>query len=203
MISIVIHLLLAQPSLQAELEGPVVELKPVTATQSSVWAQATATNCIDGVIGNDSSICATNHEDAPWIAIDYGTSVTVQRVEIFNRGSDSTGCVSNGCGERTRNVDVRISDELPTSASQMFSGGTLLGHFAGPGTDAQRIIISGQAMAGRYVIVQINSTTWLNFQEVKAFGRVAIDSGSASQICNFSLLFIALSLVKVFNASRE
>jgi len=29
------------------------------------------------------------------------------------------------------------------------------------------------------------------------------DSGCASQICNFSLLFIALSLVKVFNASRE
>merc|ERR1711971_1495553 len=29
------------------------------------------------------------------------------------------------------------------------------------------------------------------------------DSGCASQICNFSLLFIALSLIKVFNASRE
>ena len=127
--------------------GPVVELEPVTATQSSVYYNSTASNCIDGVIGDDSNLCHTNgNEDAPWIAIDYGTSVTVQRVEIFNRGSDSTGCVSNGCGERTRNVDVRISDELPTSASQMFSGGTLLGHFAGPGTDAQRIIISGQKL---------------------------------------------------------
>jgi len=29
------------------------------------------------------------------------------------------------------------------------------------------------------------------------------DSGCASQICNFSLLFIALSVLKVFNASRE
>jgi len=29
------------------------------------------------------------------------------------------------------------------------------------------------------------------------------NSGCASQICNFSLLFIALSVIKVFNASRE
>jgi len=32
---------------------------------------------------------------------------------------------------------------------------------------------------------------------------LSTDSGCASQICNFSLLFIALSLIKVFNASRE
>ena len=75
-------------------------------------------------------------DGAPWIAVDYGASVTVRRVEIFNRGHN---------GRHTRNVDVRISDELPTSSSQMFSGGTLFGHFAGPGTDGQHIIISGQA----------------------------------------------------------
>ena len=75
-------------------------------------------------------------EAAPWIAIDYNTLVTVQRVEIFNRGY--------GFGKRTQNVDGRISNELPTSSSQMFSGGTLFGHFAGPGTDGQHIIISGQ-----------------------------------------------------------
>ena len=121
--------------------GPVVELEPVTATQSSTLrAGFGAGNCIDGdtetVHPGVNAMCHTKRNEAtPWISIDYGTRVIVDRVEIFNR----LDC----CGNRTRNVDVRISDELPTSADQMFSGGTLLGHFAGPGTDGQHIIISG------------------------------------------------------------
>ena len=112
--------------------GPVVELEPVTATLSSTyWLGA---NCIDGT----GASCHTNNDATPWIAIDYGTRVIVERVEIFNRGD----C----CGERTRNVDIRISDELPTSGDQMFSGGHLLGHFAGPATNGQHIIISGQKL---------------------------------------------------------
>ena len=126
-----------------------VELEPLTASQSSTLAgdahQFGAANCIDGESrdvdhGPDGirSICHTNDEATPWIAIDYGTLVTVQRVEIFNRPGAAE------YGSRTRNVDVRISDELPTSGSQMFSGGTLLGHFAGPGTDGQHIIVAGK-----------------------------------------------------------
>ena len=121
------------------------ELEPVSATQSSTLddtvhgdtVQFRAANCIDGEVISDvgRSICHTNTDATPWLAIDYGTSVTVQRVEIFNRHDYGWW--------RTRNVDVRISDELPTSGSQMFSGGTLFGHFAGPGTDGQHIIISG------------------------------------------------------------
>ena len=103
-----------------------------------------AAKCIDGnTEGPDETsesddLCHTEEEPTPWIAIDYGTTVTVQRVEIFNRRE----C----CGERTRNVHVRISNELPTSGSEMFSGGTLLGQFAGPASDGQHIIISGQKM---------------------------------------------------------
>jgi len=147
----------------------------VSATQSSThsdgWGTLVAGNCIDG--DKDTShgpatngICHTKGGEAtPWIAIDYGTRVLVERVELFNR--------ADAVGSRTRNVDVRISDELPTSADQMFSGGSLLGHFAGPGTDGQHIIISGQETPGRYVVVQMeNGGEPLNLQEVKAFGRV-------------------------------
>ena len=106
-----------------------------------------AAKCIDGNTegpdegvsdGASADFCHTEEEPTPWLAIDYGTTVTVQRVEIFNRRQ----C----CGNRTRNVDVRISDELPTSGSQMFSGGTLLGSFAGPATDGQQITISGRKL---------------------------------------------------------
>ena len=106
-----------------------------------------AAKCIDGntegpdqgvTDGASADFCHTESEPTPWIAIDFGTTVTVQRVELFNRRT----C----CGDRTRNVDVRVADELPTSGSQMFSGGTLLGHFAGPGTTGQHIIVSGQKL---------------------------------------------------------
>ena len=73
-------------------------------------------------------------QPCPWLAIDYNTRVTVQRVDIFNRDTH---------GDRAKNVDVRVSDELPTSANEMFSGGSLLGFFAGPAADGQHIIMSG------------------------------------------------------------
>ena len=95
--------------------------------------------CIDGDTETDAyhggNMCHTEDESLPWLAIDYGTTVTVKRVEIFNR--------DDCCGDRTKNVDVRVAYELPTSSTQMFSGGSLLGHFAGPGTDGQHIIVSG------------------------------------------------------------
>ena len=118
----------------------------MAATQSSLLRndanQFGAANCIDGDESSDLRggryvICHTNRERAPWIAIDYGTSVTVKRVEIFNRGKS---------GQLTRNVEVRISDKLPTSGSQMFSGGTVLGRFAGPASNGQHITISGQKL---------------------------------------------------------
>ena len=85
-------------------------------------------------------MCHTQPEPSPWLAIDYGTTVAVKRVDIFNRGD----C----CGDRTKSVDVRVSNVLPSTASQMFSGGSLLGHFAGPGTNRQQIIITGSIAYG-------------------------------------------------------
>ena len=116
----------------------------MTATQSSTLDDRfIAAKCIDGdTTGSDrggdqvGDMCHTDEERAPWIAIDFGKTVTVDRVEIFNR----VAC----CGDRTRNVDVRISDELPTSGSEMFSGGNLFGHFAGPAFNGQHIIITGK-----------------------------------------------------------
>ena len=72
-----------------------------------------AVKCIDGDTEGhslvDRNMCHTQNEPSPWLAIDYGTIVTVTKVEIFNREA----C----CGESTKNVDVRVSNELPTSAN--------------------------------------------------------------------------------------
>jgi len=155
------------------------QLQPVRASQSTTYADKDtefgAANCIDGETGADVGpdgrrrLCHTKPELYPWLAIDFGKTVSVQRVEIFNR----LGC----CGDRTQNVRVRISDELPTSRWRPFEGGAELGRFAGPGTDGQHIIIPdnpGQEISGRYVVVQISKRRTrlaLNLKEVKVFGR--------------------------------
>ena len=140
-------------------------------------------------------MCQSKEERSPWLAIDYGTPVIVQRVEIFNR--------DDCCGGRTKNVEVWISNHLLRTRN-------LLGTFVGPATDGQRITISGwrayctnyipywyivnvagvrtkidisgrqdvssnsvQALSGRYVTVLMNNgdNVPLNLKEVRAYGK--------------------------------
>ena len=102
----------------------------------STW-QYQADKCIDGDIDGDSgggqpqysgNMCHTKGERSSWLAIDYGTPVIVQRVEIFNR--------DDCCGGRTKNVEVWISNHLLKTRN-------LLGTFVGPAADGQLITISG------------------------------------------------------------
>ena len=140
----------------------------MTATLSSTYGALTGANCIDGT----GEMCHTNNDATPWIAIDYGTRVIVERVEIFNRGD----C----CGERTRNVDVRISDKLPTSGNQMFSGGHLLGHFAGPATDSHEKIIQNNFCMVNSIQKSIQNfeISWIQFNKISIqFKNVGIDHG--------------------------
>ena len=62
--------------------------------------------------------------------------MNVERVDIFNRRGK--------WGKRTEKVEVRISDQLPTSSKEKFSGGTLLGTFEGTGGNPQHIVVSGE-----------------------------------------------------------
>ena len=104
--------------------------------------------------------------------MDFGEElrVSVDKVFLYNR-IDSTDK-----GFRARNIEIRLSDELPTSASSMFTGGDMLGTFAGPGTSGQMILIESGAnwptKYGRYVIVQMdNGNEPLNLKEVTVFGK--------------------------------
>ena len=83
-------------------------------------ARLDATKCIDG---NMSTICFSLDcsEKAPWIALQFYGPVEVSRVDIYNYMASIT-----------RNVEIRLSDELPVSADQMYAGGQLFGTFQGP-----------------------------------------------------------------------
>ena len=180
-------------------QTPGVELlQPVGASLSSdcCGEKHIAARCIDGNTDGTTEVdlCHSNHEVAPWIAVDYGSEVTVYWVEIYNR--------KDCCGGRTRNVYVRVSNRLPTNASN-HAPGVLLGHFPGPGTDGQRITvsgqiktdffiaymnISGQALKGRYVIVQMFNNDVINLKEVKSFGRWPTEPGNKRNSSFYGLL---------------
>ena len=119
-------------------------------------------------------MCHTNYDEAPWIALDFGEGLTVSVHKVFLYNRAAAGRLD--LAERTRNVTIRLSDELPTSATSMFISGHLLGTFAGPGTPGQQIAISAgpgwSTKIGRYLIVQMDNghKAPLNLNEVVAFG---------------------------------
>ena len=157
------------------------KLHPVAAILSSEHSHWNSGHCING---KSSDFCHTKNlpeepEPFPWLAIDFGETVRVSvgRVIIRNRGD----C----CGERTRNVEIRISDKLPTSRGKMFKGGYLLSKYSGPGKNGEEISLgSGQGWKenyGRYLIIQMdNGKDVLNFAEVTAFGGVQGEQGEFS-----------------------
>ena len=91
-------------------------------------ARLDATKCIDR---NMSTICFSLDcsEKAPWIALQFHGPVEVSRVDIYNVENDASLRV---VAARTRNLEIRLTDELPASKDQMYAGGQLLGTFQGP-----------------------------------------------------------------------
>ena len=116
-------------------------------------------------------MCHSKKELAPWLALDYGKDarVSVEKVVLFNR--------ADGSEHRTKNVEVRLANELPASGMKMFTGGELLGTFKGPGAMGQQIEIKSgpgwEKKSGRYLVIQMNhkgKPEYLNLQEVFAVG---------------------------------
>ena len=96
--------------------------------------------------------------------------MSIERVLLYNR--------EDSAAARTKNVEVRLSNELPTSSSSMYSGGFLLGTFQGPAVPSQIVEIKAETWStwpghGRYLIVQmnhINNNDYLNLVEAVPFG---------------------------------
>ena len=124
-----------------------------------------ASKCIDGVTsGGNLSICETNGQSAPWIALEFQRQVEVTKVVLHVR--------DDCCAERTKNLEVRITDKLPTSANSMFTGGEQLGSFEGPATAGQIIKVEGIPQIGKYVLIQMDNPEKLTFLETVVFGKV-------------------------------
>ena len=180
--------------------GAVTKLQPVAVILSSQYpcseVRCAPHYCIDNITKvshqyyNKPDLCHTGSHPAPWLAIDFGeeAQVSVEKVVLFNRNSSK-----NYENDRLRNVEVRLTDELPTTANEKFSKGHLLGSFEGPATAGQEVEIKAKPgwdqKTGRYVVVQIDhvnktsvhadsydSETYLHLREVFTYGILRIPS---------------------------
>ena len=128
-------------------------MTPATALLSSKIASSYgASNCIDGMFQvkpGRKPMCFSKKESAPWLAFDFGKGarVSVEKVVVEPH-------------QTIRNIQIRLSNGLPTSGKEMFSGGEALGTFKGPAKAWQIVEIDSgpgwEKKTGRYLIVQHN-----------------------------------------------
>ena len=177
------------PKLYLIIYSDAEKLTPVTAELSSTHYHFAATVCIDGELKARHKLCHSKKEEAPWLALDYGekAQVSVEKVLLYNR--------FDGSFERTKDVQIRICNELPNSGKTMATCGEALGTFKGPATKGQIVEIhsgSGwEKKTGRYLIVQMNmgkGGNYLNLHEVQAVGisHVATSKGKMLPILHTS-----------------
>ena len=165
---------------EVKFAGAATKLLPVAVLQSSIFhcrsVDCGSFKCIDGLTNDD--LCHTNAEPAPWLALDFGeeAQVSVGKTVLLNRKDQSW--------DRTRNVELWLTDKIPTTATKAFSGGHMLGTFEGPASSGQEVEIESgpgwKEKMGRYLIIQINNGTepkhFLHFREVFAFGITHVPS---------------------------
>ena len=144
--------------------------------------------CIDGFKAGPcepNCFCHTDcTETSPWLALEFHETVDVTKVVLYNRDD-------NSYATRLKNVKVRVTQELPTSGDKMFTGGQLLGTFAGPGGQGQVIELENSVKTGKYVLVQMDARDCLHLREVEAYGPVETRPGKnysgPSEWINFAL----------------
>merc|ERR1712080_173193 len=154
------------------------EIYPLAIHMSSVWKgwhkgyrELEGSLCMDNNYGIISICHTAGGETWPWVAVEIPQGSSVNDVKIFNR--------NDCCGERTRNVKIWVGDSLPTTTDTEYSQGSYLW---GDGMDSPWK--TGEAanyplrrvqdnLHGRYVIVQMTGTDYINLAEIKVYDAPA------------------------------
>ena len=143
------------------------ELFPVDVKLSTTHQCSNPKTCGAAKFCSDSSLNTWCHsagsEEAPWVALVFTGPVWVEKVELFNVNEPVAAA-------RLRNVEVRITNTLPTNRRSMFSGGLVLGSFSGPATSDQVIKMEGTPKQGKIVLVQMKHKVPLHLKEIRVFG---------------------------------
>ena len=126
--------------------------------------------------------------------LQYPKPINITEVVIKNR--------VNCCGHRFRDIEVRVTQEMPelsknekfsgrilflllkeVTLNKTHSGGVLLGRYEGPGwTDQPQVKFGNQSTVGQFVVVQRNSHGWINIAEI------SVITGKAGEEISFLYL---------------
>ena len=147
------------------------QLFPLEAVQSSTHNCSVteevcgpANLCIDSDL-NTFCHTAPNVDTAPWFALMFSDSVTVTDIELE---------ISRGKRDRVGNVEVRITNCLPTDGNTKFTGGELFSNFSGPDTPGRFVSLSNKPTQGRFVLVQRDQGEYPNnvliMEDIRVFG---------------------------------
>jgi len=159
-----------------ESPAPVKKLTPSdTSMKPHAYNNDDSSKCVDDDI---LTYCQTGYDSQgwphryPWLAIHFDKEVSVTRVEVVNR---------KGHGfHRTRNMEVRVANILPTDSKSKFMSGNILTSFLGPAEEGEVIDLVGEAeeaTKGKFVILQMDleglegSEWFLNLAEVSVYGH--------------------------------
>ena len=118
--------------------------------------------------GNTSTVSISEEEDAPWVAIEFPDPVEVGKVELV--------AVDQEQAVELKNCEVRLLDDIVgILGSAMYTGGTLLGSWAGPASNGETITINppgkNHFAIGKYVLIQCATEgAKLRLAEVRVFG---------------------------------
>ena len=82
----------------------LAQLTPLGVAVSQQQDNSPTDHCVDS---NPSTFCVVAKAPFPWLALFLGSKARVDRVEIWNR--------RDCCGHRLRNLEVRVTDSLPSS----------------------------------------------------------------------------------------
>jgi hypothetical protein len=122
-------------------------------------------------------------EAAPYVMFEFDEEKEISMVVITNR--------KGAGGDRTKDIDVRLDDSKDAiqahGSDSMWTGGRLLGHYAGPGhcCSGHDITIVGPGKGKVVVIQQFNgpggNARFMNIAEVKIMG--GNDESNSLMLC--------------------
>ena len=161
--------------------GLAHQLKPLGVAVSKRKDNNPPQNCANS---NPLNFCVVSEASFPWLALYLGSKARVDRVEIWNR--------KNCCGHRLRNLEVRVTDSLPSSGilclilplmtfsgEERFQEGTLVGTYDDISKNGELISMEASEVSaeGRYVVLQkdndgLSESQWqLHVGDFAAFGE--------------------------------
>ena len=124
------------------------------ATEISVDWGGVASRAIDGDVSTSWAGNSCTHTAAgpkPWLGIDFGVSISISNVTLWNR-ADSC------CRARLRSVEVRVGSTEPTSTTSV-SANALCKAMAGPLPAGSTTLQCGTVLQGQYLTVQLVNVT--------------------------------------------